>query len=177
VNSLEWCRSKVQELASQGYNQSEISRKLQISQPTINRDLAYLRQIESLLAISVLLIASLLTITSPPSKMSSMAMMNVPSSSSSSTNMTGMSMTPIKNHTYVKETTMMNVNTKIEITPFYSGSNTFKVSFTDTQDKPYTKVSSVTMAFRNDQAGIGPIAANFNQSGPGTYTITGGYLS
>jgi predicted transcriptional regulator len=43
-NSLEWRRSKVQELASQGYNQSEISRILQISQPTINRDLAYLRQ-------------------------------------------------------------------------------------------------------------------------------------
>jgi predicted transcriptional regulator len=44
VNSLEWRRSKVQELASQGYNQSEISMILQISQPTINRDIAYLRQ-------------------------------------------------------------------------------------------------------------------------------------
>src|ERR1051326_3681190 len=44
VNSLEWRRSKVQELSSQGYNQSEISRILQISQPTINRDFTYLRQ-------------------------------------------------------------------------------------------------------------------------------------
>jgi predicted transcriptional regulator len=44
MNSLEWRRSKVSELSSQGYNQSEISRILQISQPTINRDLAYLRQ-------------------------------------------------------------------------------------------------------------------------------------
>jgi predicted transcriptional regulator len=44
MNSIEWRRSKVQELASQGYNQSEISRILQISQPTINRDLSYLRQ-------------------------------------------------------------------------------------------------------------------------------------
>jgi predicted transcriptional regulator len=42
--SLEWRRSKVSELSSQGYNQSEISRILQISQPTINRDLSYLRQ-------------------------------------------------------------------------------------------------------------------------------------
>jgi predicted transcriptional regulator len=42
-NSLEWRRNKVQELASQGYNQSEISRILQISQPTINRDITYLR--------------------------------------------------------------------------------------------------------------------------------------
>jgi predicted transcriptional regulator len=44
MNSLEWRRSKVLELASQGCNQSEISSILQISQPTINRDLAYLRQ-------------------------------------------------------------------------------------------------------------------------------------
>jgi len=44
AEQLEWRRNKVQELASQGYNQSEISRILQISQPTINRDLSYLRQ-------------------------------------------------------------------------------------------------------------------------------------
>jgi hypothetical protein len=44
VNSLEWRRSKVQELASQGYNQSGISRILQTSRPTINRDITYLRQ-------------------------------------------------------------------------------------------------------------------------------------
>src|ERR687883_1388323 len=43
-NSIEWRRSKVSELSSQGYNQSEISRILQISQPTINRDITYLRQ-------------------------------------------------------------------------------------------------------------------------------------
>jgi predicted transcriptional regulator len=43
VNSTEWRRNKVQELASQGYNQSEISRILQISQTTINRDISYLR--------------------------------------------------------------------------------------------------------------------------------------
>src|SRR5919205_3296008 len=43
-NSVEWRRSKVQELSSQGYNQSEISKMLQISQPTINRDITYLRQ-------------------------------------------------------------------------------------------------------------------------------------
>jgi predicted transcriptional regulator len=43
-SSLEWRRNKVVELASQGYNQSEISRILQISQPTINRDIVYLRQ-------------------------------------------------------------------------------------------------------------------------------------
>lgn len=43
-SSLEWRRNKVMELASQGHNQSEISRILQISQPTVNRDIAHLRQ-------------------------------------------------------------------------------------------------------------------------------------
>jgi len=43
-NNVEWRRSKISELASQGYNQSEISRILQISQPTINRDITFLRQ-------------------------------------------------------------------------------------------------------------------------------------
>jgi predicted transcriptional regulator len=41
---LEWRRNKVLELASQGHSQSEIARIIQISQPTVNRDLSYLRQ-------------------------------------------------------------------------------------------------------------------------------------
>ena len=41
--SLEWRRSKVLELSSQGHSQPEIARILQISQPTVNRDIGYLR--------------------------------------------------------------------------------------------------------------------------------------
>jgi IS30 family transposase len=44
VNSLEWRRSKVLELSSQGHSQPEIARILQVSQPTINRDITCLRQ-------------------------------------------------------------------------------------------------------------------------------------
>ena len=43
VNSLEWRRSKVLELSSQGNSQPEIAKILQISQPTVNRDIGYLR--------------------------------------------------------------------------------------------------------------------------------------
>jgi transposase-like protein len=43
-SSLEWRRNKVQELARQGYNQSEISRILQVSIGSVNRDLSILRQ-------------------------------------------------------------------------------------------------------------------------------------
>ena len=39
MNTVEWRRSEVQELSSQGYNQSEISKILQISRPTITRDI------------------------------------------------------------------------------------------------------------------------------------------
>jgi predicted transcriptional regulator len=42
VNNLEWRRSRVLELSSQGYTQSEIAKTLQVSQPSVNRDLAYL---------------------------------------------------------------------------------------------------------------------------------------
>ena len=44
VNSHEWRRSKVLELSSQGRSQPEIARILQVSQSTINRDIAYLRK-------------------------------------------------------------------------------------------------------------------------------------
>jgi transposase len=37
-NSLEWRRSKVSELATQGYSQREIAQILQVSNGTVNRD-------------------------------------------------------------------------------------------------------------------------------------------
>jgi predicted transcriptional regulator len=40
---IEWRRSKVQELSSQGQNQREIAQILQVSNGTVNGDLAYLR--------------------------------------------------------------------------------------------------------------------------------------
>ena len=43
VNSLEWRRSKVLELSSQGHSQPEIARILQISQPSVNSDIGYLK--------------------------------------------------------------------------------------------------------------------------------------
>jgi predicted transcriptional regulator len=41
---VEWRRSKVLELSSQGHTQSEIAAVLQVTQPTVNKDLAYLRK-------------------------------------------------------------------------------------------------------------------------------------
>ena len=41
---LEWRRNKVSELSVKGFSQAEIARMLQISEPTISRDIEYLRE-------------------------------------------------------------------------------------------------------------------------------------
>ena len=43
-NSLEWRRSKVQELSSKGHSQREIAQMLQVSNGTVNKDLFILRE-------------------------------------------------------------------------------------------------------------------------------------
>ena len=43
-STIDWRRSKVQELTSQGHSQREIAQILQVSNGTVNRDLSYLRQ-------------------------------------------------------------------------------------------------------------------------------------
>ena len=44
-SQIEWRRNKVQELVVKGYNQYEIADTLKISQPTISRDLDFLKQL------------------------------------------------------------------------------------------------------------------------------------
>jgi len=127
-------------------------------------------KIECLFAMGVLLAASILTISEPPAmNMSSMAM-----TSSNSNTMPGMSM---KNSTYTVQTKVMNVSTKIEINPFYSGFNTFKVTFTDAAGKPYTKVTSAEIVFNNAAADITNEVANLQKIRPGVFSVTGGYIS
>jgi Trp operon repressor len=41
---IDWRRSKVQELSSQGYSQRDIAQMLQVSNGTVNKDLFILRQ-------------------------------------------------------------------------------------------------------------------------------------
>jgi copper transport protein len=132
-------------------------------------------KIESLVAMAVLLAASLLTITSPPTM--NMAMSSMSSPSASTMSMSGMSMTPVKNSTYIVQTKITNVNTKIEINPFYSGFNTFKVTFTDAAGKPYTKVSSAEIVFNNAAVDITNEVANLQKIRPGIFSVTGGYIS
>ena len=68
-------------------------------------------------------------------------------------------------------------NTKIEINPFYSGFNVFKVTFTDAAGKPYTKVSTTEIVFGNTAADISNVVANLQKIGPGVFSVTGAYIS
>jgi copper transport protein len=153
--------------------------KLKANRMDISTKFGKTIKIESLLAICVLLVASLLTITSPnPMSMSSMSMgSSSPSPYASTVQTAGMSTNNAKNSSYVQEVKILNVNTKIEINPFYSGFNTFKITFTDAGGKPYSKLSTVRMIFKNDHADIGPITTNLKPVSTGVYTITGGYVS
>ncbi len=111
-------------------------------------------KLESLLAIAVLFIASILTITSPPASMdmsSPMMMMGAMGNDNINTNQnqhnngsvqkatpmampgnTGLS-SKITNNSYSNEVKIMNTNAKIQINPFYTGFNTFKITFTDSR--------------------------------------------
>jgi hypothetical protein len=136
-------------------------------------------KIESLLAILLLLVASLLTITSPNSmSMASVpGMSNMPNtlhtpSSSSQMPMSGNQMQmQTKNSTLVKQTKIMNVNTKLEINPFHSGFNNFKITFTDATGKPYTKVNSAELTFKNEKADIGPIVVTMKKIQPNVFAV------
>jgi methionine-rich copper-binding protein CopC len=83
----------------------------------------------------------------------------------------------IKNNTYAIQTKITDVNTKIEINPFYAGFNTFKVTFTDAAGKPYTKVTSAEIVFNNAAADITNEVANLQKISPGVFSVTGGYIS
>ncbi|HJT85114.1 MAG TPA: CopD family protein [Nitrososphaeraceae archaeon] len=143
-------------------------------------------KIESLIAIGVLLVASLLTTTSPPSSYSTSTNMS-PMDEGFHTMMmmsqddfndgNNIPMQNLINNSYVKEVNILNVTTKLEINPFLSGFNTFKITFTDSHNEPYSNISTVRMIFKNEQADIGPITKKLDQLSPGVYAITGGYIS
>jgi hypothetical protein len=77
----------------------------------------------------------------------------------------------MKNSTLVKQAKIMNVNTKVEINPFYSGFNTFKITFTDPSGKPYTKVTGAELIFKNEKADIGPIVVTMKKIQPNIFAV------
>jgi putative copper export protein len=181
-NIIDFANNRKKNLKSK---QKQNTEKTESNQINIFGKFSKTIKIESLIAIGVLLVASLLTTTSPPSSSTSM---NMPSMDEDPHTMMMMShdgfgksnnmpMANLKNNSYVKEVNILNVTTKLEINPFHSGLNTFKITFTDSHKEPYSNISTVRMIFKNEQEDIGPVTKKLNQISPGIYVITGGYIS
>lgn len=115
-------------------------------------------KIESLVGIVVLLAASFLTITSPPSQQHHQSI--------------GGSGTG-----YFNTVTIDNTEVTFGISPFQVGVNTFTVALRDEAGQPPSNIQNVFMRFTNTQAGIGPIIATLEETGDGTYSVTGAFLS
>jgi putative copper export protein len=116
-------------------------------------------KIESMIGIGVLLAASFLTITSPPSH-SHVGQVGTPGNTSG----------------FSQNASVDGVDLSISITPFHVGFNTFSVTIGES-GRPADNINAVFLRLRNSETGIGPIIATLNQTGPGVYSITGGYLS
>jgi copper transport protein len=116
-------------------------------------------KIESMLGIAVLLAASFLTITSPPSH--------------SHDNQPG---TPGGTSGYSQSATVDGVDLSLSISPFHAGFNTFSVTIREAGQIP-ENINAVFLRLRNNDAGIGPIIATLNQTSAGVFSSTGGYLS
>ncbi len=114
-------------------------------------------KIESLIGIGVLLAASFLTITSPPSQQHQAV---------------GGSDTG-----YLHTVTVDGTEVTFGISPFQVGVNTFTVMLRSETGQPPNNVQNVFLRFTNTQAGIGPIIATLEQPGDGTYSVTGAFLS
>jgi copper transport protein len=144
-------------------------------------------KIESLIGIGVLFVASLLTITSPPSMMAmmqqfgymsgmdmsgGMPMTNTNGSSSSTSNSIS------NNNNYLQKATINGIDTTLEILPFNVGFNNFTVTLFDpAEGKAPQNINAVFLRFTNAEGNIGPIVATLNKSPDGTYSSFGGYLS
>jgi copper transport protein len=133
-------------------------------------------KIESLIGIGVLLSASLLTITSPPTQMTQQQG-GAPAPAMSEMGMQNNTMTT---PSYSEQATISGVEITLEITPFHAGFNTFTVTLIDaaTGSAPQN-INAVFLRLLNAEARIGPIVTTLNSTDDvsGRYSAIGGYLS
>jgi uncharacterized membrane protein len=111
-------------------------------------------KLESLIGIIVLLAASFLTITSPPSH-----------SHEASTTMG-----------YSQRATIDGVDVTLSITPYHVGFNTLATTLEERGSAPQN-INAVFLRLRNLESGTGPIIATLDKTSDGVYSVTGGYLS
>jgi copper transport protein len=113
-------------------------------------------KIESFIGIGVLLAASFLTITSPPSQQHHQA---------------------VGSDIGLETVTIDNTEVTIGISPFQVGVNTFTVTLRNEEGQDPTNIQNVFMRFTNTEAGIGSIIATLEKVDGSFYSVTGAFLS
>jgi copper transport protein len=140
-----------------GGNESESTKNKAKNRDTATR-FGKTVKIESIIGIGVLLAASFLTITSPPSQ-------------AHHEGAGGSSMG------YLHTVPVDGTEVTFAISPFQVGVNTFTVMLKNEAGQPPANIQNVFVRFTNTQAGIGPIIATLEKTDEGTYSVTGAFLS
>lgn len=81
------------------------------------------------------------------------------------------------NNTFSEHATVDNVNLTLKIMPLYVGQNTFNVTLADQSGIFASNKKNVILSFTNQDADLGPVIANLNKTGEGTFAENGSYLS
>jgi copper transport protein len=123
-------------------------------------------RIESLIGIALIVVASVLTTTSPPL----IGQIN----SDKHSNMSQIINT--QNSSFVYSTTNSDVKLEFRVVPFQVGFNTFNMSLTNQMNKSIPDISNVYVQFEKDDSNFGPIVEKFVESNE-RYSSFGGYLS
>jgi copper transport protein len=122
---------------------------------------------ESLVAIAVLIIASFLSTTAPPSLTAHHDQLG----EEHADHMEGESI-------YITQDSVLDANVQVEISPFYAGYNHFIVTITEEDEETIAQnISNVIMTFTNREEGIGPIVQNMIPDLEGIFHLSGGFLS
>jgi hypothetical protein len=124
-------------------------------------------KIECILAASVLCVASLLTVTTPPETMQNNEVIKSMSNGKMSSEM---------QREFIKTLETQGIPITFVISPFVTGFNNFTINFTG-ENEIIGQISDASLEFRKADHSLGPIHARFIRSNDTAYSVNGGYLS
>jgi copper transport protein len=165
-----------------GYHQFWISRILKVldfervnigddrSNTSLIRRFSSLKKtikIECILALGVLCVASVLTVTSPPAASKNNEIVQLNSNAD---------MSSAEQDEFVRTLETQGVPIKFVISPFVTGFNNFTISILGNNEN-IGQLSNASIEFRKSDLSLGPIFANLAKNNNTSFSVNGGYLS
>jgi len=124
-------------------------------------------KIECILALSVLCVASFLTVTSPPTASQNNEVVQL--------NPNGAMSSAVQDE-LVRTLETQGIPIKLVISPFVTGFNNFTVNILGNTES-IGQLSNASIEFRKSDLSLGPIFANLVKNNETSYSVNGGYLS